>query len=339
MVIRDAGGTAGRRAGVMKPGGLLALVLPLLLAPAAQAGQAQGQGQLQGMTSLRIGVIPIDACTQIFVAHDKGFFERRGLQVSLTAMQGGPAIASAISGGALEMGWSNTVSVIVAAAKGFDFQVVAPGALHLSTNPPTLLLARADSPVHGPRDLEGQPVSANELANITELSVRQWAKRGGANPEAIRFVEIPFPQVEAALKADRVKAAVTAEPFLTAAVARGTARVLADVFSAISPRLLIGSTIARKGWVAAHRDEARRFLEAIVEATAYINAHPEERAAILPKHTRLTAEVVLKITRSNFESSLRRGDIQPLVDAALEHGLIRSPVNVRDLVADTVPLE
>ncbi|HEY7677968.1 MAG TPA: ABC transporter substrate-binding protein [Candidatus Methylomirabilis sp.] len=319
----------------MKRSGIV--LLPLLLVLASTAEAAQGQGQ--GMASLRIGVIPIDACTQIFVAHDRGFFEKRGLQVSLTAMQGGPAIASAISGGALDMGWSNTVSVVVAAAKGFDFQIVAPGPLHLSGNAPTLLVTRADSPLRAPRDLEGQPVSANELANITELAVRQWVKRGGANPDAVRFVEVPFPQVEAALKADRVKAAVVAEPFLSAAVGRGAARVLADVFSAISPRLLIASTIARKSWVAAHRDEARRFMEAIVEATAYINAHPEERAAILPKYTRLTAEVVVKITRSNFEPSLRRGDIQPLVDAALEHGLIKSPVNVRDLVADTVPLE
>jgi len=320
------GSPAGRLWGI-------AFLLSLFSAPAGQA--AQGPGTI----ALRVGVIPIDACTQIFVAHDRGFFESRGLRVSLTAMQGGPAIASAISGGALDMGWSNTVSVVIAAAKGFDFQIIAPGALHLSTNAPTLLLTRADSPVRTAKDLEGQPVSANELANITELAVRQWAKRGSANPDAIRFVEVPFPQVEAALKADRVKASVTAEPFLSAAVGRGTARVLADVFSAISPRLLIASTIARKSWVAAHRDEARRFLEAIVEATAYINAHPEDRAAILPKYTRLTHEVVRKITRSNFEPVLKRGDIQPLIDASLENGFITSPVSVRDLVADTAPLE
>lgn len=325
-IVGMAGGLTLRLGG-------LALLLLSLSAPPVQAGQGQG------MTALRVGVIPIDACTQIFVAQEKGFFERRGLQVSLSPMQGGPAIASAISGGALDMGWSNTVSVIIAAAKGFDFQIIAPGALHLSGNAPTLLLTRADSPIRTPKDLEGQPVSANELANITELSVRQWARFGGANPDAIRFVEIPFPQVEAALKADRVKAAVTAEPFLSAAVGRGTARVLADVFSAISPRLLIASTIARRTWVAAHREEALRFLEAINEATAYINAHPEERAAILPKYTRLTADVVLKITRSNFEPSLKRSDIQPLIDASLAHGFIKSPVNARDLVADTVPLE
>lgn len=306
---------------------LLALWAPVAL-PAAQ-----------GDTPLRVGIIPIDACTQIFVAKEKGFFEKRGLDVSLTAMQGGPAIASAISGGALEMGWSNTVSVIIAASKGFDYQIIAPGALHLQTNPPTLLLTRADGPIRAAKDLEGQPVSANELANITELSVRQWAKRSGANPDAIRFVEVPFPQVEAALRADRVKAAVTAEPFLNAAVNRKTARVLADSFSALSPRLLIASTIARKSWIAAHRNEARRFMEALNEASTYINAHPEERGTILPKYTRLTAEVALKITRSNFETALKRADIQPLIDASLEHGFIKSPVNVRDLVADTAPLD
>ncbi len=122
----DAGETAGRRDGAGWRAAL-ALICLLLSAPAAQAAQGQGQGQGQGMTNLRIGIIPIDACTQIFVAHDKGMFAKRGLRVSLTAMQGGPAIASAISGGALDMGWSNTVSVIVAAAKGFDFQILAPG--------------------------------------------------------------------------------------------------------------------------------------------------------------------------------------------------------------------
>lgn len=326
---RSASASWGRA--IAAPAAAVAFLLSGWSAPAARAGQ-------EG-THLRVGIIPIDACTQIFVAKEKGFFEKRGLRVSLTAMQGGPAIASAISGGALEMGWSNIVSVIIAASKGFDFQIIAPGALHLQANPPTLLLTRADGPIRAAKDLEGQPVSANELGNITELSVRQWAKRSGADPDAIRFVEVPFPQVEAALKADRVKAAVTAEPFLTAAVNRKTARVLADSFSAISPRLLIASTIAQKSWIAAHRDEARRFMEALNEASVYINGHPEERGTILPKYTRLTAEVALKITRSNFETSLKRADIQPLIDAALEHGFIKSPVNVRDLVADTVPLE
>jgi hypothetical protein len=60
------------------------------------------------------------------------------------------------------------------------------------------------------------------------------------------------------------------------------------------------------------------------------------RAAILPKPTRLAPEVVLKVTRSNFGPAVRRGGIQPLIDASMEHGFIGSPVGARDLVANTM---
>ncbi len=56
------------------------LVPAILILTFALVGCGQGQSG-EGMTTVRVGTIPIDAEAQVYYAKDQGFFEDAGLEV------------------------------------------------------------------------------------------------------------------------------------------------------------------------------------------------------------------------------------------------------------------
>ena len=177
---------------------LAAFILSLFLAvPALAADPAP----------LRVGYIPVGDCLQFYVAEEEGYFAAEGLAVAGSAMKGGAVIAPAVEGGELAIGWSNTVSIILAHAKGFDFAFLAPGAEGVAGEHDVYaLLVPADYPITSVAGLAGKTVAINTLGNINEAAMRALAQQAGLAPDAIRLVEVPFPDMAAALAMARAKA-------------------------------------------------------------------------------------------------------------------------------------
>jgi len=71
---------------------------------------------------VKIGMMPVVDCLQLFVAKEKGFFEQENLKVETIPMAGGAVIAPAVNSGELDIGFSNSLSIIIAHEKGFDFK-------------------------------------------------------------------------------------------------------------------------------------------------------------------------------------------------------------------------
>lgn len=87
--------------GWMKGSGQIALAVGLVL-----AGLLTFPAQAAELGKLRVGIIPVGDCLQIFVADAKGYFKDEGLTVEMPRLAGGAAIAPAVEGGTLELGLS-----------------------------------------------------------------------------------------------------------------------------------------------------------------------------------------------------------------------------------------
>jgi len=79
---------------------------------------------------LNVGTMKIGDLSPFFLALERGFFKDSGLDINITAMVGGAAIAPALASGALNVGWSNVVSVYQAHLERFDYRFVANGAIN-----------------------------------------------------------------------------------------------------------------------------------------------------------------------------------------------------------------
>ena len=79
------------------------------------------------------------------------------------------------------------------------------------------VLAMPASKITSPAALAGKCIAVNLTGNIQTLTIDAVLKGDGVNPATIKYVEIPFPSMPAALAAGRVDAISDVEPFITAA--------------------------------------------------------------------------------------------------------------------------
>ena len=188
-----------------------------------------------------------DASSEPLYATAEGFFRRNGLDVKLSALSGGPAIIAAIAGGAIDVGFSNSVSAAQAAERGIPIVVLAPAAEYPSEKPDTLLVKLRGSKIKTGADLNGKTVAVASLQGVLQLSAASWIDQNGGDSKTVHFLELPFTEMTAALKAGRIDAGMLAEPILSAE--QSDVEPLGDAYGAIGPQWTLGVFVASKAWV------------------------------------------------------------------------------------------
>ncbi len=314
----------------------------LLLAAGAflALGTLEGRATWAATKNLRVAYIPIANALQLFVAMDKGFFAQEGITVTAKVQTGGATIAPAMEAGEVDVGFSNVLTIITARDRGFDFQFLVNGALNVDpTHSTNSLLVRADSPLRTPKDLEGKRLALNILASINELVLKVAAEKLGFDLGKINLQEIPFPNMNPALKNNTTDAIVASEPFVTVAMQGGGARpLIKDFYGVMAQRLLISSWFAKKAWIEKNPELAQGFARAMNKATEYINANPGDRGPILARHSRVKADLAAKIGWAAFSVDMLTSDLQPMIEAAKKFGYIKNSFEASDIVSKTVTM-
>ncbi len=294
-----------------------------MLAAAALAALLLGSGApvaSQSMQTLRIETIPFDAGSEAFYAKDMGFFAKQGLDVTVDPVGNGPAIAAAVASGAIDIGFSNTLSIETAYKKGLPFVFIAAAALYSSAAPTSVLMVPKDSPLKTAKDLNGKTVGVNGLKNIAEYAPSMWIDKNGGDASTIKFVEINPTEDPAALEAHRIDAAFVAEPQITQA--KATSRVFAKAYDVLGDGWMIAGYFTTRQWADAHPDLLRKFQAAMHETAVWANANADKSADILAKYTKLDPALVRASYRAKFGESLSPAAIQPTIDLAAHYKLL-----------------
>jgi NitT/TauT family transport system substrate-binding protein len=192
------------------------------------------------------------------------------------------------------------------------------------------MMVAKDSPIKTAEDLDGKVVALNGLNNITQVGAEAWIAKNGGDPDSVRFIELPFPQMGAALAEGRADAAIVAEPALTQA--KSEARVLGDAYSAIADRFLITAYFATDDWVEENPEVAEKFATAIQKAGKWANENPEESARILEKYTKISTETASKMTRAVNGESFEPALIRPPLESARKFGILKKPLDADKLL-------
>ena len=284
---------------------------------------------------IKVGYIPIGDCLQLYVADGMGFFKEEGIAVEKKPMKGGAVIALAVEAGEVQVGWSNAISIIIAHSKGFDFQFLTSGAISMEgTNRVHSLLVAKDSQVRKVSNLVGKKVAINTLGNINELSMVALADLNHVDIRKIQLLEVPFPNMEIALKKGSVEAILAVEPFVTLSISHGTARYLEkSVHKTYGERFMIASWFAKRSWAEKNPIKASAFLRAINRASDYISAHPERIPEILVNNTKLTAGLVKKTTMPAFSSTFEKSDLQRMIDITAKYNFIKKPFKAEEIMS------
>lgn len=290
-------------------------------------------------TKVNVGYMKIGDLSPFFLALDRAFFKDAGLEINLAAMVGGAAIAPALASGAINIGWSNVVSIYQGHLQGFDYRFIANGAINKrGTNDVFGVQVTVDSPIKSAKDLEGKTVASNTLRNIIHVSGLHWIDKNGGDSSKVKWVELPFPQMAPALVNRQIDAFVAVEPFVTVpSKVNKQTRVLGYPLGGIAPRLLIAAYFCSEAWIEKNAGTVRAFIAALNRGIDAHNANLEQGKATIAKYTGLKPEFLKEMALPAFEKKILESDLQPMLDVAFDYKLIEKKFPVREVISTYAP--
>lgn len=266
------------------------------LAAAALLFPAAAPAQTRPLTKLRVVHVPVMIFAPLYVAMERGYFARQGIEVELIPTPGGAASFVVLASGRAEVVIGGLGAALFnAAARGLDFKVVGPA--HMERPPvatPLVVSKRAfdAGQVRSVADLRGKKVSVNVLGSATEFWMQAALHKGGLTMDDVELVAVNFPEVPAALVNGAIAAGLLGEPLATLAEQRGqivrlsddfingvqvTAVYYSGEFMRTRPDLAVGFMVA---WLRASRD-------------LYGNGYRREvNVKIIEKYTGVPADLV-----------------------------------------------
>jgi NitT/TauT family transport system substrate-binding protein len=283
--------------------------------------------------SLKVGAVPITDLKQLFVADAKGFFAQEGLEVEIENFEGGAAIAAAVESGSVDLGWSNSISILQARARGLEFRFFAGGLYQGPGHWTSAIMVPEDSPIQRPEQLRGRSVAMNTVGNINELVMRAYLDGAGVEADAYELLEVPFPDQPAALDAGRVDAALPTEPFVTVAQEDGARVIEATPFRAIGSHPFVAAFFTTDQWLGENPNTAAAFRRAVNTATVYWNDHPDERAEIIAHYTQVPVAVAERIALGEPRTEISDADLQRQIELSHKYGLIPKTFDAAEVLA------
>jgi len=286
----------------------------------------------------KLGYMKIVDNAAMFVAMEKGFFKAEGLELETVPMAGGAVIVQGVTSGDLQFGWTNVISLYQAYVEGFDFKLIAGGATNVrGSNETHAIVVGKDSSIKSAKDLEGKTVAVNTLNNIVHLMAMAWVDKNGGTSSKIKFVEIPFPQMEPALVAGKVDAISVQEPFAAVAARKPETRVLSNPWGDVTAKFLIASWFASEKWIQNNKSTAQAFVRAINRGIDAIHADKAGARAAMIKWAGLNPEMVGKIGLPLFEKAVNEKDVQATIDLTIKYKFITRALKAREVISDIAP--
>ncbi|TQN31134.1 NitT/TauT family transport system substrate-binding protein [Haloactinospora alba] len=308
------------------------LAMTSVLALAATSACSGDESGGDDLTSITVGAIPIVDVAPLHLAKEQGFFEDHGLKVEIKNTSGGAEAIPGVNSGSFDFAFGNITSLIIAREKGLPLKVVSNGVTSTGKEGADFggVVVPEDSSISSARDLAGAKIAVNNLENIGDTTVRNSIREDGGDPSNVEFVEMPFPDMPAALEQGELDAAWVVEPFRTTALDDGTEEVASNFVDA-DPSLSIASYFTREELIDDNPELIESFTAAMHESLSYADSRPEEVRRILTTYTDMDETLIEEIQLPAFPTEGDRDSAQRIGELMVKDGLIDSKPDTDEL--------
>jgi len=304
----------------------------------AKSGGGKGgleKSEITVITQLTTDVAPFH------LADEKGFFKDEGLKVEFVDVKNSKeSITKLLSGeGDIIYGTYTpfiTVESQKAAQNKGGLKIIADASSAGAGS--TEIVALPDSKVKSVKDMAGAKVAIPATGTIADLLTSSVCKTNGVDPNKINWVQTPFPQMPAALKAHQVDAAFVTEPFITATQKEAGAQPVFD--TAVGPT----ADMPTAGWattgdfVKQNPKTVAAFQRAMQKGTDLALSDRSLVEPLLVKYSKVDEDTARIATLLTFQSKLDATRIQRVSDMMLEFKAIPTPIDMSKMIVPTAPL-
>ncbi len=305
-----------------------------VLAAGLAACGGGGEASEDGTTSIKLGMFPVTDVAPIYLGIEKGFFEDEGLSIEPHLADSGAAVTAAVVAGDDQIGFSNPMSLVLAQSQDLPVDVIAPGTSGAADTEDAWsgVLVREDSPIESPADLEGKTIAVNSLKNILEVTLRGALDDAGVDPSSVKLIELPFPDMAAAVENEQVDAAFAVEPYVTQATS-DDARVVLHPYEQIEAELPSSFYFTTKQFAQSDPEAVEKFQRALETSVQYAIDHPDEARDIVLEYTEIDPAVVETMAMPVFRTDIDPAQVELYQELGSKYGLIDEPGDVDDLIA------
>ncbi|MGC5614769.1 ABC transporter substrate-binding protein [Georgenia sp. Z1491] len=299
----------------------------VLVLTACGSGEEEASTDEESAPSIVVGTMPLADLAPFHHALDTGLFEEAGLDVEFVSSSAGAAQIAAMMSGDVHITYSNFVSVLQGAQEGLPLRIVREN----NRSGPQGIYVPADSPIEDPADLSGASVAINSLGNIQELTSRAVLESHGVDLATVEFVEMPPPDMGAALEQGHVDAAWLVEPFLTRGVQAGH-REVASAFEGPTENLPVAGWLTTEEYLAENADVVDSFIAVMDQAMAEAEDDPGVIAEAIPGYTEIDPQLASELSPPALTPTSDLTDFDVLRDLMLEYGLLDEELDVDALM-------
>ncbi|MDH6454222.1 MULTISPECIES: ABC transporter substrate-binding protein [unclassified Streptomyces] len=318
---------------------LAALAAGALLVTASACGSSGDSGAPDsgsssgGTTTVKLGLIPIVDVAPVYLGQQKGFYGKHGLKLEISTASGGAAIVPGVASGQFQFGFSNVTSLLIARSSGVPIKAVSNGIASTGVAGKDFagIAVKKGSSIRSAKDLEGKKVAINTLKNINESAVRESVRKDGGDPDKVKFVELAFDQMPAALDSGQVDAACAVEPALATIKGQG-GQVIASPMVDVAQGTTVAMYFTSTRYQQQNADVVKRFQEATAESLAYADAHPDEARQIITTYTKIPASVLAQVTLPKWPAEPNKESIEALAKLGEEDGFFKKTPDVDALL-------
>jgi NitT/TauT family transport system substrate-binding protein len=310
-------------------------VLKSLLAPLVAAAALSLAPLAQAQDKLRVGILPFSESLGAVMADKLGYFKAEGIEVEMSKFNSGALALPLLQAGKLDIAFSNTVSTLQALEQGLDGTILAPGAVVRPQSPDsTSALIVLKGAMKSPKELEGKRIAVNVINSSAWLYVTAYLDKHGVDRSKVRFVEIPFPQMNDPLLNKQVDMISQVEPFSTIMLDSGKVDALGYSYVEAQPNGDITQYIALTDWVKKNPGLAQRFARAIRKGADYVNA-PANQAAVREANmqfTNLAPALKDRVNMPRMGTAISTEEMRKTMNMMLKYGLLKTPVDLNGRV-------
>jgi NitT/TauT family transport system substrate-binding protein len=293
------------------------------LSDAPAGGNDQG-GSNGGLTTLNMAETPGGPLSFITYGIKQGHFKDEGIDLKVKPNPGGgTSSVPALLQGQYDVMGLDLVSAITSISRGLPIKMVAAGSATSDDAKGDFagVLVKKDSPIKGPEDFKSIKMGVNALGNINELAIRNVLEAQGMPKDAIKPVELPFPEILAAIGRGDVDAGILIEPFVTIGEKQGM-RVVQRPWVGIKPGLQIGTMIMTEKEINKDPKVVDAFARAVKATADDIKANPDAFRKALPDLIDLDPALAQKINLIQWRGESDRESIQLTGELMKKYGLI-----------------
>lgn len=250
----------------------------------ALAGAAAGATPSRSV-SVTLDWVPNPDHVGIYWARDRGFFARRGLEVSLHSPSDPAAPLKLVALGRTDLAVSYEPELFFSAEKGLPVRAVAA----LVPVPLNSLIAKASSGIRTARDLRGRSIGISGLPSDYAI-LHTIERHAGVPRSAVKAVNVGYNLLSSLLagKVDAILGGYRNVEAIQVAQRTGRQPTVLPVDRLGVPsydELVVVANADRLRSDATYRDTVRRFLAALVAGTRQARAHPAQAEALMAKVT------------------------------------------------------